>query len=205
MSEPKRPRGRSSGVGRRSSLAGPTADEQIVRELYAEHATALLGFVTNLLDGDRQRAEDVVQETLLRAWRHPEALSAERGSTRSWLFTVARNLVVDGQRARAARPREVSDAALQTQAVDAGLDARIEAAALGWEIADALTGLGERHREVLLEVYFQGRSVQEAARRLGVPPGTVKSRTYYALRQLRLLLEERGIGGSGLAVDWKGR
>ena len=99
----------------------------------------------------------------------------------------------------------MSDAALQSQAVDAGLDARIEAAALGWEIADALTGLGERHREVLLEVYFQGRSVQEAARRLGVPPGTVKSRTYYALRQLRLLLEERGIGGSGLAVDWKGR
>ena len=177
------------------------ADEDVVRQLYALHGSALLGFVLRLVDGDRQRAEDVVQETLLRAWRHPEALAEHRGSTRAWLFTVARNLVVDGVRARAARPQEVSDAALWSVPAVESVEAEVERAALGWEVADAVSSLAAHHRDVLVQTYFLGRSVNEAAVALKVPPGTVKSRTYYALRQLRLLLEERGVGADGLAGE----
>ena len=78
-------------------------DEQLLRQLYAEHAGALLGYVRRLVGGDTARAEDVVQETLLRAWQHPDALSPDRpggASVRAWLLTVARHLVVDGERAR---------------------------------------------------------------------------------------------------------
>ena len=165
-----------------------TADEALMRALYDAHAGPLLGYVLRLTGGDRFRAEDVVQETLVRAWRHPEALARAHGSIRPWLCTVARNLVIDGARARRSRPLEVGDEALA--AVPA--DDTLERALLSWEIADALAGLRPDHRAVLIETYYRGRSVAEAAEVLGVPPGTVKSRSYYALRALRLALEERG-------------
>lgn len=172
-----------------AASAGTTAGDDLVRALYEEHGTALLGFVLRLVGGDRQRAEDVVQETLLRAWRHPEALESEHGSVRPWLFTVARNLVIDGARARRARPPEAPDSALAGIAVDDGLDRTLTA----WAVADAVAGLSPAHRDVLVETYFRDRSVAEAAAALGVPEGTVKSRTFYALRALRLALEERGV------------
>lgn len=165
-----------------------TSDERLVRALYAEHAGPLLGYVLRLTGGDRQRAEDLVQETLLRAWRHPEALSGR--PVRPWLFTVARNLVVDDHRARRARPPEIGEGALAAVASDKpDLDRVLES----WAVAEAVASLRIEHRSVLLETYYRGRSVAEAAAALGIPPGTVKSRTYYALRALRLALEERGL------------
>ena len=169
-----------------------TADEALVRALYAEHAGPLLGYVLRLTGGDRGRAEDVVQETLLRAWRHPQAVRAVEGTARSWLWTVARHLVVDGHRARSARPPEAGGDALEGLAAVAD-DEELDRALLAWEVASALTALSADHRNVLLETYYLGRSVGEAAEVLGVPAGTVKSRTYYALRALRLVLEERGL------------
>ncbi|MBM7783863.1 sigma-70 family RNA polymerase sigma factor [Tenggerimyces flavus] len=187
--EPNRPRDREEGVGS-AALSGATADEELIRELYTEHAGPLLGYVLRLVRGDRQRAEDVVQETLLRAWRHPESLDPARGSLRVWLATVARNIVVDGERARRARPYEVGEDALSVVPADGN---EIDKAMLAWEVMEVLAELAPHHREVVVEVYYRGRSVAEAASVLGVPPGTVKSRTYYALRQLKLLLEERGM------------
>ena len=86
-----------------------TLDDELVRALYAEHAGPLLGYVLRLTGGDRHRAEDVVQETMLRAWRHPEAAKPAHGSLRPWLITVARNIVIDHARARKARPAEVGE------------------------------------------------------------------------------------------------
>jgi len=173
--------------------AAATADEELVRALYAEHAGALLGYVVRLVGGDRAKAEDIVQETLVRAWRHPQALAASDGSPRAWLWTVARHLVVDSHRARQARPAEVGGAALEALASVPAAD-DLERAVLAWEVSSALATLSSDHRLVLLETYYRGRSVAEAAQVLGIPPGTVKSRTYYALRALRLALDERGIG-----------
>ncbi len=173
-----------------------TDDEELIRDLYELHGGPLLGFVLRLVNGDRPWAEDVVQETLLRAWRHPDVLTEQRGSVRAWLFTVARNLVVDGVRARSARPQQVSDAALGELAADESVEDEVERAALGWEVSDALADLPAHHRDVLVQTYYLGRSVHEAAAALKVPEGTVKSRSYYALRQLGLLLQERGVGSN---------
>ena len=79
------------------------ADEDVVRALYAEHGDALFAHALRLSGGDRQRAEDLVQETLVRAWRHPDVLDPERGSVRAWLFTTARNLSIDAWRRRSSR------------------------------------------------------------------------------------------------------
>lgn len=165
----------------------PVTDEELVRALYREHAGPLLRYALHLSSGDRQRAEDIVQETLLRAWLHPEAIVSR--PARPWLFAVARNLAVDAHRARQARPREVGEAALHMIAVPDTADRALES----WAVADALTALRPEHRAVLLETYYRGHSVAEAASALSVPEGTVKSRTFYALRALKLALEERGL------------
>jgi RNA polymerase sigma-70 factor (ECF subfamily) len=173
-------------TGRRGPQ-GAVSDEALVRSLYAEHAGPLLRYALHLTSGDRQRAEDIVQETLLKAWLHPDAI-AERPA-RPWLFAVARNLAVDAYRARRARPHEVGEGALELIPAPDEADRALES----WAVADALKALRPEHRRVLLETYYRGSSVAEAAVTLGIPAGTVKSRTFYALRALKLALEERGL------------
>ena len=164
-------------------------DAELLRAMQREHGDALFAHALRLTGGDRQRAEDLVQETLLRAWRHPESLDPQRGSVRAWLFTTARNLAIDAWRRRSARVGEViTDTLPEPPAVDE-TDRAVEA----WTVAEALAKISLPHREVLVECFYQGRSVAEAANRLGVPAGTVKSRTHYALRSLRLVLEEMGV------------
>jgi RNA polymerase sigma-70 factor, ECF subfamily len=165
-------------------------DAELLRALQEEHGEALFAHAIRLTGGDRQRAEDLVQETFLRAWRHPEVMQPEHGAVRSWLFTTARNLAIDAWRRRSTRVGEVVTDALPEPPPSADeADRAVEA----WTVAEALSRLTEAHRAVLIECFYQGRSVAEAAARLGVPPGTVKSRTHYALRQLRLVLDEMGV------------
>lgn len=190
--EPDDPHIRDKNVARHGGTSGRwpnerVSDESLVRALYAEHAGPLLRYALRLTDGDRQRAEDIVQETLFRAWLHPDAI-AERPA-RPWLFAVARNLAVDAHRARKARPPEVGEGALDLVPVPDEADRVLES----WAVADALATLRPEHRRVLLETYYLGRSVAEAAAVLGIPAGTVKSRAFYALRALKLALEERGL------------
>lgn len=166
------------------------AQEATLRALYDEHAPALLAYATRLTGGDRGRAEDIVQETLVRAWRNLDALDATQGSLRAWLFTVARRLSIDAHRSRAARPAEVSDAVLSSVPAASELDRSLDRILLG----DALRSLSPEHRAVLVQTYYRGRTVIEAAAELGIPAGTVKSRAYYALRALKLALAERGLG-----------
>jgi RNA polymerase sigma-70 factor (ECF subfamily) len=173
-----------------SDISAARVDEKLLRALFEAHAPALLSFALRLTQGDRGRAEDVVQETLLRAWRHPEALDPARGDLRPWLLTVARRIAIDAHRARASRPVEVGDDVLV--GMSGGGD-DIERAMETWLVSDALTALTPAHRDVLVETYYRGRSVAEAARTLGIPEGTVKSRMHYALAALRLALQERGV------------
>nr|WP_158892156.1 sigma-70 family RNA polymerase sigma factor [Amycolatopsis anabasis] len=165
-----------------------TTDDQLMRALHAEHASALWSYALRLTGGDRVRAEDLVQETLLRAWRHPRVLDQSQGSARAWLFTVARRIAIDSWRSAATRSEVSTDVPPEVPLPD-----DTDRALQGWLVADALKELSANHREVLLLCFFQGYSVADAAARLGVAPGTVKSRTHYALRALRLALEEKGV------------
>jgi RNA polymerase sigma-70 factor (ECF subfamily) len=160
--------------GRRAS------DEALIRSLYEEHGRSLLAYATRLT-GDRAAAEDVVQETLLRAWKRADALVNAAGSVRGWLLTVARNIVIDQARARSARPPESE----QTAATHPVADDHAESVVNSMVVLEALDRLSEEHRDVLVELYYRDRSVTEAAEALNIPPGTVKSRSYYALRAMR--------------------
>ncbi|WTG88045.1 sigma-70 family RNA polymerase sigma factor [Kitasatospora sp. NBC_01560] len=175
--------------GGAASAPGGVPDEDLMRALYRDHAGPLFGFVLHLVAGDRQRAEDVVQETLVRAWRNIHRLDPAAGSLRPWLVTVARRIVIDGHRSSLARPREVGPSPLELLPAEDELDRALRL----MTISEALGDLSEAHRRVIAETYLMGRTVNEAAAELGIPAGTVRSRVFYALRSLRLALEERGV------------
>ncbi|MFB6715726.1 MULTISPECIES: sigma-70 family RNA polymerase sigma factor [unclassified Streptomyces] len=175
------------------STTEPSPDE-FLRALYHFHGSALLQFAARRLEGDWHRAEDVLQEVAIRAWRHAGELDPTADSVRPWLFTVLRNLVIDGHRARQARPTEIGEPELAHLPVSDGVDHMLTSQVL----IDALRDLRPAQREVLLHVHYLGRSVNQTAEVLGVPPGTVKSRTYYAARALREALHSRGLYAGGL-------
>lgn len=167
--------------------ARPTADDGFIRRLYAEHGTDLFRYALGLTGGDSHRAEDLVQEAMLRAWRTADARPIR--SPRSWLFSTVRNLAVDAHRARQSRPTEADQAALDALAVADTADHTAESV----DMAEALAALRPEHREAIVEVFYRGSSMTQAATALGIPAGTVKSRMYYGLKALRLILQERGI------------
>lgn len=156
-----------------------------MRALYRAHGGELYGFAANAL-GDPGRAEEVVQEVFTRAWQHADRYDPARASVRTWLYGIARNAVIDVRRRASVRPPLAPANAPERVAEDAGLDEAL----VRWQVAAALQQLSPAHRAVVRLVHFQGLSVREAARALGIPEGTVKSRTSYALRSLRLILDE---------------
>ena len=163
--------------------------DAFAEDVYREHGAAVLRLATRLCGGDRSLAEDVLQETVLRAWRHAAELRASGRPLRPWLFTVARRVVMNQARARRARPVEAGEAALETVPVVDSIDRLLNALAM----REAARRLSPEHRRVLLAVCCLGTPVRDVAEAAGVPAGTVKSRTHYALRSLRAALtNERG-------------
>lgn len=163
-------------------------ERDFVRRVYNAHAAALWAYAVHLTRGDRRRAEDIVQETMLRAWRTAEVFADESRSARPWLYAVAKRIAIDQWRAQSARPEVVTDSPPEHARRDETDDAL-----QGWLVADALARLSAQHRDVLVACFYEGRPVADAARRLGIPEGTVKSRSHYALRALRLALQEVGV------------
>jgi RNA polymerase sigma-70 factor (ECF subfamily) len=179
----------ATGRAARRSGGGDVATREadLLRALHDEHAGVLWAYVVNLTNGDRGKAQDVVQETLLRAWRNPSVLEQSNGSARGWLFTVARRIVIDEWRSTRNKPEVVTEAVPDRGTPD--LTGRIADRQL---VVAAMRTLSPEHREVIAECYFRGSTVTQAAATLGIPAGTVKSRSHYALRALRLAIEELG-------------
>ncbi|MFB8145171.1 sigma-70 family RNA polymerase sigma factor [Microbacterium sp. NPDC056003] len=165
----------------------PDDDATRLAALYDAHAAPVWRYVVHLT-GDRAGADDVVQETLLRAWRTPRIMAQAPESTRSWMFTVARHLVVDDVRS-ARRRREIGVAEPPETASPDATDALFEAIL----IEEALAALSADHRAVVIRAYFGALTVAEIADELDIPQGTVKSRLHYGLRALRLALQEKGV------------
>jgi RNA polymerase sigma-70 factor, ECF subfamily len=167
-------------------VAAGSRDEPLA-ELYRRYAKRVYGVGFRLL-GDTGLAEDLVQETFLRLWRSAPAFDPARGSVRTFLFTLARRAAVDLWRRRCGRLVTVGSEPEPLRDDDA-----FEALLLSLDVRDALDGLSAKHREVLELHYRDGRTQQQIAELLAVPLGTVKTRTYHALRALRRALEERDL------------
>lgn len=174
------------------SEARALEEAEWVRRVHDTHGRGLYLYAYRAL-GDNGAAEEILQDTLVRAWRNVERFDPERGSLEAWLFAIARNLIIDHERRRARRPQTAASLDTvedrETTADPGTIDRALEA----WQVAEALRQLTPEHREVIIESYYRGSPVADAARRLDIPPGTVKSRLYYGLRALRVVLEEMGV------------
>ena len=197
MTEPcsPRPPGAAAGDSEASCpylAAGPGSEaSDFVTRLYLDNGKFVLGYVTGLIQ-DRYLAEDVVQETMLRAWRHCGQLSAEKGSVRGWLIRVAHNIAMDKMRMRRSRPAEVPADGISEAMVEHD---HAEAVVTAVQVRHALARLSSGHRDVVEQLYLNGCTAREAAARLGIPEGTVFSRAHYAVRILR-----RDLGGAPAAT-----
>ncbi|MET9504353.1 sigma-70 family RNA polymerase sigma factor [Streptomyces sp. NPDC006622] len=171
--------------------ASDTDCDAFIRDLYDQYGPLLVRYAARLLDGDWHKAEDVLQETAARAWKHARFLGPRGEHIRPWLFTVVRNLVIDQHRARQVRPLELVPAE-ELDAVCDGADSTLTSQV----VLDALRELNEQQRTVIQLMYYLECSVAQAAEYLGIPPGTVKSRAFYAIRALRRTLETQGVVGA---------
>jgi RNA polymerase sigma-70 factor, ECF subfamily len=163
----------------------PGDADDAIRELYRGHAAALHGYVERFCT-DRATADDVVQETFIRAWRHLPQLSADDRPIRPWLFRVARNLLIDANRAARSRPVVVQALPDEGAGTDSGLDQVLDREL----VSAALQHLSPAHRTVVVETFYNGGSLLAVANQLGIPHGTARSRLHYALMALRQQLDE---------------
>jgi RNA polymerase sigma-70 factor (ECF subfamily) len=165
----------------------PAPDEQGLNDAFVAYRSELTGLARRAL-GSAHLAEDAVQETFIRAWHARHRFDASRGSLRTWLYSIERNLLVDMARSR--QRQEIRDARLgdgSQPIVD-----HVESAIASWQVEEAVRQLTAAHQTVIIEIYFRGRTSKEMADRLAVPEGTVRSRLFYALKALKLTLEEMG-------------
>ncbi|GAA2503014.1 RNA polymerase sigma factor [Winogradskya humida] len=153
--------------------------------LHAGHSRDVMRYLLVLTRGERHTAEDLLQETMLRAWRHIGVLPRDDESARRWLFTVARRLVIDAVRMRRTRPAEIG---LVDFTWIPGADDTTASALATHSMKHAFNRLSPAHRDILSEVYLRGSSTEEIAEKFGLPVGTVKSRAHYALRALKTAL-----------------
>lgn len=162
--------------------------EAAMAELYERYGRRVYALGLRLLS-DRSQAEELVQETFVRLWRSADRYDAAQGSVRAWVWTLARRAAADMQRRAATRPRlAAAGAGREPVAAD-----EVDRTLLGLDVREALEGLSANHREVLGLGYDEGLTQSEIAARLDIPLGTVKTRTYHALRALKDRLGEAGL------------
>jgi len=159
-------------------------DRSAFDKLYSRYARSVFGLALRRL-GDRGRAEDAVQETFVSIWRSAKTYKPERGPGAPWVYGVARNAIVDRSRARNEPAAEAPDEA----SLEIGPDELAEQSWTQWQIHRAMEALPEREREVITLAYWSDLSQSEVARTLGIPLGTVKTRTRSALMHLAEVLE----------------
>jgi RNA polymerase sigma-70 factor (ECF subfamily) len=177
----------------RASLEPGLADEDAVGAAYAAHGAEIYRFLLRGL-GDAGAAQDVVQETFLRAWRARERFDPQLASLRVWLFAIARNAMLDHARASKVRPWQANLVDPPAAALMAGAsEDDTERLVHSWVVEEALRRLSEAHRTAIVQTHLRDRPYDEVASELGVPVGTVRSRVFYGLKALRVAMDEMGV------------
>lgn len=175
---------------------GDHPDTVDLRAAYNAHGAELYRFAHRQL-GDAGAAQDVVQETFLRAWRGSDRFDPDIASLRTWLFAIARNAVIDQVRRVAIRPWQARPDVLPADrspgAGDPVAHGFAESVLDGWIVEEALRRLSEEHRSAIVATHLRERPYDEVAAEQGVPVGTLRSRVFYGLRALRLALDEMGV------------
>ena len=178
---------RISKIRSEGDTSSEAADESGLRDAFLSHGGELFGFARRSLNST-ERAEDAVQETFARAWRSRSRFDSSLGSLRTWLFAIERRVILD------ASSQQIKHQTLPLETANEPVsEDHVEKAMLGWQMESAISRLDPEHRLVVVEMYFNGRSGREVAEFYAIPEGTVRSRAFYALRMLRLLLEEGGL------------
>ncbi len=167
-------------------IAEDPRNSEAARELYSRYGTAVYSWIRRMT-GDPVRSEDLTQEVFLRAWHRASTYNKEKGSVGAWLYGIARNCVADSLR----KNRELVGLPEQELARHA-TNMDLEAVWIGGQVAAALKTLSDPHRQVLELAYFEHLTQKEIAEKLGIPVGTVKSRTFKALQKMKAALELRG-------------
>ena len=171
-----------------STPSAPAEAAPEIGGLYDLYAAELFRYCHRILQ-DRARAEEAVQDTFVRAWKHAGQWDQQIGSRRTWLFSIAHNVCIDAIRARNARPPlSTTEAAEPAVAGEATLEAAMD----GWLVEEALRRIRDDQRNAIVETYIRGRSYGEVAAATGVNEATLRSRVFYGLKALRVALEELG-------------
>jgi RNA polymerase sigma-70 factor (ECF subfamily) len=169
------------------------ADEDAFRALFRRYGPLAKGLAYRVVR-QRSMAEEIVQEAFLALWKDPESYREDRGSFRSWLMATVHHRAVDLVRREEAQRRRGLERQAETEAVEEDIaDAvadRVDLAGTRKRVQDALQGIAAAQRKVLEKMYFEGKTQADIAQELGLPLGTVKSRTLLGMRKLRLLLVE---------------
>jgi RNA polymerase sigma-70 factor, ECF subfamily len=173
--------------GRDRGSGTTTEGENELNDAFVTYRAELTSLARRAL-GSPHLAEEVVQETFARAWRSKSRFDPSRGTLRTWLYSIERNLLADMARDR--HRQELRDRKLGE--TPEAIGDHLEDAMASWQVEDAVRQLSPVHRAVIIEIYFAGRTSKELAERLAIPEGTIRSRLFYALKALRLILEERG-------------
>jgi RNA polymerase sigma-70 factor, ECF subfamily len=181
--------GTAAPVFRKETVETSPDKEKRMTTMYAEHAGPLLRYLLGLTGGERYAAEDLLQETMLRAWRRIDSLPATGGEVRRWLYTVARRLTIDAARHKQVRPQEIQLIDLRGVPTP---DDTLGAVLATSSIRRALARLTTSQRDLLVELYVHGKTIKQTAEMLGVPDGTIKSRAHYAVRALRQAAADTG-------------
>ncbi|GAA2006701.1 sigma-70 family RNA polymerase sigma factor [Nakamurella flavida] len=178
----------------RSARPPGLRDEAAVQAAYTAHGAELYRFALRAL-GDPGLAQDAVQETFLRAWRAADRFDPELASLRVWLFAIVRNVVIDLARRRSAASFAHVPGGGDEDIV-AALDPTpddTDAVVNRWLVEEALGRISAEHRHVIVQTHLRGRPYDEVAAESGVPTGTMRSRAFYALKALRVAMDEMGV------------
>ena len=184
---------RTSPTSNNTPVAPGLASEEQVHAAYLQYGPELYRFVLRGL-GEPGAAQDVIQETFLKAWRFADRYDPELSSLRVWLFGIARNAMIDHARSAKVRPWQGDVVDPQSpRALGESVEDSTDALLTGWLVEEALRRVSEQHRVALVQTHLLERPYDEVAAELGVPVGTLRSRVFYGLKALRSAMDEMGV------------